>query len=112
MSDSSYESATCQEFNQDYVQCLPTICNILTQVPLVLVHGMAAGVAYFSLNVGDLSAERDVYAFDLPGFARSSRPQFSKKPREVEKQYVDAIEEWRKKVEIKSSDVKLIPVNC
>ena len=74
------------------------VCNIPTQVPLVMIHGMAAGVAYFSLNVRDLSSERDVYAFDLPGFARSSRPTFSKKPREAEKQYVDAIEEWRKKV--------------
>ena len=70
-----------------------------------MVHGMAAGVAFFALNVGDLSAERDVYAFDLPGFARSSRPQFSKKPKEVERQYVDAIEEWRKKVQWASDQV-------
>jgi len=70
------------------------------RVPLVMVHGMAAGVAFFALNVGELAGKgsRDVYALDLPGFARSSRPQFSKKPKEVEKQYVDAIEEWRKKV--------------
>jgi len=68
------------------------------KAPLVMVHGMAAGVAFFALNVGDLAAERDVYAFDLPGFARSSRPQFSKKAEEVERHYVDAMEEWRKKV--------------
>ena len=70
-----------------------------------MVHGMAAGVAFFALNVGDLSAERDVYAFDLPGFARSSRPQFSKKPKEAERQYVDAMEEWRKKVQWGSDQV-------
>ena len=92
--------------NQLHVKSQPiffllfNVCQLynIPKVPLVLVHGMAAGVAYFSLNVGDLSAERDVYAFDLPGFARSSRPRFGKKSGEAEKQYVDAIEEWRKKV--------------
>ncbi len=68
------------------------------KVPLVLVHGMAAGVAFFALNVGELSRERPVYAFDLPGFARSSRPKFSGKAPDAEREYVEAIEAWRKEV--------------
>lgn len=37
------------------------------KVPLVLVHGMAAGIAFFALNVGELSKDRPLYAIDLPG---------------------------------------------
>ena len=30
----------------------------------------------FALNIDHLSEETDVYAIDLPGFGRSSRPDF------------------------------------
>jgi len=36
-------------------------------VPLVLVHGMASGVALFCNNVNELAKDRPVYAIDLPG---------------------------------------------
>ena len=64
-------------------------------VPLVLIHGFGGGVALWSLNLDELSADRPVYAFDLPGFAHSSRPNFSFDPRRAEEEFVQMIEEWR-----------------
>lgn len=66
--------------------------------PIVLLHGFGGGVGLWSLNLDQLSVDRPVYALDLPGFARSSRPQFSANPSEVEQQFVDMIEEWRKEI--------------
>lgn len=67
--------------------------------PLVLVHGLSSGVAWWAQNFNALSEERSVYAFDLPGFGRSSRPAFSHDDhQENERKYVEFIEEWRKAV--------------
>ena len=66
------------------------------EIPLVMLHGMGAGVGYWSLNMDTLARERVVYAVDLTGFARSSRCKFSSDPEEVEEQYLVCIEEWRK----------------
>ncbi len=83
-----------------------------------MIHGMGAGLAFFVMNFDKLAESRTVYAIgkcvnylgkkiififssflDLPGFARSSRPNFkTSEPKEVERQYVRAIEEWREKV--------------
>ena len=68
------------------------------KLPLVMMHGMASGTALFCKNLPELSAERPLYCIDLPGFARSSRPRFSKDHRTAESQYIDAIEAWRAKV--------------
>jgi len=68
------------------------------KVPLVMIHGMGAGVAMFALNFDSLAQERLVYAIDLPGFARSSRVNFSSNPAEVEEQYVTCIDQWRRGV--------------
>ena len=64
--------------------------------PLVLVHGFISGVCWWAQNFNDLSEERTVYAFDLPGFGRSSRPVFSSDCKEAESTFVHYIEEWRK----------------
>merc|ERR1711892_1325839 len=48
-----------------------------SKVPLVMIHGMGAGLAMFALNIDTLAQDRVVYAIDLPGFGRSSRPGFS-----------------------------------
>ena len=48
------------------------------------------------LNLDTFAAERPVYAVDLLGFGKSSRPSFSENPQEIEDQYVTFLEEWRK----------------
>lgn len=68
------------------------------RVPLVLLHGFGGGVALWALNLDSLSSGGPVYALDLLGFGRSSRPQFSTDPREAEDQFVVTLEEWREKV--------------
>ena len=66
-------------------------------LPLVLIHGMASGLALWGMNLPGLTEERTVYAIDLPGFGRSSRDYLSSKPTEAEDQYVTAIDQWREK---------------
>lgn len=53
-------------------------------IPIVLVHGFGAGMAFWALNVEALARNNPVYAFDILGLARSSRPNFSNDPREIE----------------------------
>jgi len=81
-----------------------TNCNVWTRVfnpgvqdkyPLVMLHGMGAGLGLFAMNFDELSKCRTVYAIDLPGYARSSRCSFKSKPEEAEAQYVNSIESWR-----------------
>ena len=68
------------------------------KVPLVLVHGFGGGVGLWAMNFDALSQNRTVYAFDMLGFGRSSRPQLSSDPVEAEEQFVDAIEQWRDQI--------------
>ncbi|XP_053677904.1 (Lyso)-N-acylphosphatidylethanolamine lipase-like [Anopheles nili] len=70
-------------------------------VPLVLVHGLGAGVALWVLNLDALAKDRPVYAIDVLGFGRSSRPRFSSDPAVVEKQLVKSIDEWRREMNLK-----------
>ena len=37
------------------------------ETPLVMIHGMGAGLGFFSLNFDRLVQDRTVYAIDLPG---------------------------------------------
>ncbi|XP_049511183.1 1-acylglycerol-3-phosphate O-acyltransferase ABHD5-like isoform X3 [Dermacentor silvarum] len=46
-------------------------------LPLVLVHGYLCGAALWVLNLEALSRRRRVYAIDLLGFGKSSRPALS-----------------------------------
>jgi len=37
------------------------------ETPLVMIHGMGAGLGFFCLNFEELSKNRPIYAIDLPG---------------------------------------------
>lgn len=70
----------------------------ITGTPLVMIHGFASGVGLWLLNLDSLaSQDRKVYAFDVLGFGRSSRPYFDKRGEEAEWQLVESIERWRTK---------------
>lgn len=66
--------------------------------PLVLLHGFGGGVALWAQNLDSLSSSGPVYALDLLGFGRSSRPHFMSDPEGAEEQFVAALEEWRERV--------------
>lgn len=70
------------------------------RIPLVMVHGMGGGVGLWVQSIDELAAKRPVYAFDLLGFGRSSRPTFSTSAQLVEMEYVESIEEWRQAMKI------------
>ena len=68
--------------------------------PLVMVHGMGAGVGMWSLNLETMSSKRPLYAMDVLGFGRSSRPNFSRDPLIAETEFVESIEEWRREMNL------------
>jgi cardiolipin-specific phospholipase len=71
---------------------------------LVILHGYGAGLGFFYKNFEGLSRARgwQLYALDLLGMGRSSRPNFKLKSKERAQQiaeaedwFVDSLEEWR-----------------
>ena len=71
---------------------------------LVMLHGYGAGLGFFYKNFEGLSRVPGwkVYALDLLGMGRSSRPPFKLKAKdrqasitEAESWFIDALEEWR-----------------
>ncbi|KAM3866135.1 (Lyso)-N-acylphosphatidylethanolamine lipase [Diretmus argenteus] len=65
------------------------------KIPLVMVHGFGGGVGLWIRNLDPLSRSRPVYAFDLLGFGRSSRPPFPADAAQAEEQFVNSMELWR-----------------
>ena len=80
-----------------------------TENNLVVLHGYGAGLGFFYKNYEALSRAKgwQLYALDLLGMGRSTRPPFkiAAKRREdaiseAEDWFVDALEEWRVKRKI------------
>ena len=65
--------------------------------PLVLLHGFGAGIGFWLLNLDAFAEQNEhVYAIDMLGCGRSSRPRFrAKTTAEAERFFVDALEKWR-----------------
>lgn len=76
------------------------------RIPLVLLHGFAGGLGFWTLNLDSLSQKQNVYAIDILGFGRSSRPTFSADPSEAEAVFTKSLEEWR--IEIGLEDFILV----
>jgi len=69
--------------------------------PLVLLHGFAAGLAFWASNLKEFTQHHTVYAIDLPGFGRSSRNPFdSNTPEEAEDYFINSIELWRREIQL------------
>ncbi|XP_019955099.1 (Lyso)-N-acylphosphatidylethanolamine lipase [Paralichthys olivaceus] len=89
--------------NQDRLWTL-TLTNKMVRkpaapkTPLVMVHGFGGGVGLWIRNLDALSRSRPIYAFDLLGFGRSSRPPFPSDAAKAEEQFVESIEQWRQSV--------------
>lgn len=67
-------------------------------LPLVLIHGFASAVGLWTLNLDSLiKSDRKIYAFDILGFGKSSRPFFDTSET-VELELIESIERWRKSV--------------
>uniref|UniRef100_A0A8C0CA26 1-acylglycerol-3-phosphate O-acyltransferase ABHD5 n=1 Tax=Balaenoptera musculus TaxID=9771 RepID=A0A8C0CA26_BALMU len=91
----TYKKGPVRISNGNKIWTLKLSHNISNKTPLVLLHGFGGGLGLWALNFGDLCTNRPVYAFDLLGFGRSSRPRFDNDAEEVENQFVESIGEWR-----------------
>ncbi|KAG6609988.1 serine protease family S33 [Phytophthora cinnamomi] len=75
--------------------------NYEPKLPLVLIHGYAAGNALWACNFEDLSKHYDVYAIEWLGTGKSDRPKFTSYEWEyVNEIMVEALESWRKELSI------------
>ena len=64
--------------------------------PLVMVHGFGCGLGAFHKNYDGLHTQRQLYAFDVLGFGRSSRvKKFDKDAEKAEGEFVESFERWR-----------------
>ncbi|ESO02464.1 hypothetical protein HELRODRAFT_94589, partial [Helobdella robusta] len=71
-----------------------------SEIPLVLLHSLGYGASFWSLNLGELSSSRPVYAIDMLGFGRSSRMAFSTCPTNIELEFAKFLEAWRAEMKL------------
>jgi len=63
--------------------------------PLVMVHGFGGGIGVWVANLDVLAKHFTIYALDILGWARSSRPIFyGNTPEDAEKWYLEGLELW------------------
>lgn len=93
----SFKSFFVPIMDNNHIQTIATN-NESDRTPIVLLHGFASGVGFWTLNLDEISKHQKVYALDLLGFGRSSRPTFPTDGAEAENLFVESIEEWREKV--------------
>uniref|UniRef100_A0A182J3G5 AB hydrolase-1 domain-containing protein n=1 Tax=Anopheles atroparvus TaxID=41427 RepID=A0A182J3G5_ANOAO len=87
-------------------QCVGTNDKIRTvalnresdNIPVLLLHGLGAGVGLWVLNLDAIAEHRPMYAIDILGFGRSSHPKYDPDPIAAERQFVASIEAWRQAV--------------
>ncbi|KAG8442888.1 hypothetical protein GDO86_011627 [Hymenochirus boettgeri] len=79
----------------DKIWTLSFIQPLSNKTPLVLLHGFGGGVGLWVLNFENICLDRTVYALDILGFGRSSRPHFEGDAEKAEEKFVQSIEEWR-----------------
>lgn len=68
------------------------------RTPVLMIHGLGAGLGIWVMNIKELSEDRPIYTFDLLGFGRSSRPDFDEDPQIVEQTFVNSIEDTLKEL--------------
>lgn len=78
----------------------PESDEAVSQMPLVLIHGLGCGSALWVMNIGELSKNRVVHSLDLLGFGRSSRPSLGHDATSIEDQMVQSIEAWRQQMQL------------
>jgi len=77
--------------------------------PLVMLHGFGAGVGFWVANLKELAKNHTVYAIDLPGFGRSSRPTYAGKTAEdAEEFFLSALEAWTGSVGLQSTKFHIL----
>ncbi|VDD90273.1 unnamed protein product [Enterobius vermicularis] len=70
------------------------------KIPVVFLHGFACGLALWANNIDCVAKTHTVHALDLLGFGRSSRPNFHTRASICEAEMCDAIDDWRKEMNI------------
>lgn len=96
----SFKSYFVPISQQNRIQTIETDSDS-SRTPVLLLHGFAAGLGFWALNLDEISQKQKIYAIDLLGFGRSSRPSFPPDSADAEKFYVQSIEEWRERVGVK-----------
>lgn len=66
-----------------------------SKLPFVMIHGMGGGIPCFQKNYNYFCQDRNVYGIDIPGFALSSRIDFSNEPDACLEEMITILEKWR-----------------
>ena len=86
--------------NNDYINTLHI--KSINKPIIVIIHGFASGLATFVNVYEKLYNIYDIYAIDLIGYGLSSKPIFTNDYILSETLFIDSIEAWRIKLNLKS----------